>query len=114
MKAGTLFTTIITGGILLSAGISMAAETKGAELIILRGGSMGSVTFPHGRHQGALVDCLPCHDLFPKEPQAVERMKAEGKLQRKEVMNMCRKCHNDLAGKGQKTGPTGCRDCHLK
>lgn len=124
MKAGILFSTIIMGGILLSAGNSLAGGNppvrslaggdKGAESIVLQGGSMAAVTFPHGRHQAIFVDCKPCHELFPQQSQAVDRMKGEGKLQKKDVMNMCKKCHTDLTDKGQKAGPTACKDCHKK
>jgi hypothetical protein len=75
---------------------------------------MGMVTFPHGRHQGVFVNCKPCHELFPKEPQIIEKMKEEGKLQKKAVMNMCKNCHKDLAEKDQKRGPTSCKGCHKK
>jgi hypothetical protein len=114
MKTGTLLTAIITSGIFLSAGISMATTGEGAETITLKGGSLGSVTFPHERHQEIFIDCMPCHKLYPKEPQIIDTMKAESKLKRKEVMNMCKNCHKDLAGKGQKTGPTSCGGCHKK
>ncbi|MBA3002818.1 MAG: cytochrome c3 family protein [Desulfurivibrio sp.] len=114
MKTGALFNAMIIGGILLSAGNSMAGDNKGAESIVLNGGSLGSVTFTHGIHQGMFADCKPCHELFPKESQVVDKMKAEGKLQRRDVMNMCKKCHKDLADKGKKTGPTNCKDCHKK
>jgi hypothetical protein len=115
MKIGMLFSAMIIGGCLfLSAGSSIAGDDNGAESIFLKGGSMGSITFPHALHQVIIVDCKPCHDLFPKEPQAVDKLMAEGKLQKKDVMNMCKKCHKDLAGKGQKTGPISCKDCHKK
>ena len=114
MKAGTLLSAIFIGGILLSAGTSIAVEDKGAESIAMNGGSRGSVAFPHGRHQGVFVDCMPCHEIFPKESQVIDKMKAEGKLKKKEVMNMCKKCHKDLSKKGQKTGPVVCKDCHQK
>jgi cytochrome c2 len=39
-------------------------------------------------------------------------MMAEGKMHKQDVMEMCKKCHTDLAGKGQKAGPTACKDCH--
>lgn len=115
MKTGMVFSTmIIAGTLFLSAGSSMAKDDKGAESIVLNGGSMGPITFAHALHQGIFVDCKPCHDLFPREPLAVDKMKAEGKLQKKDVMNMCTKCHKDLAGKDRKTGPTACRDCHKR
>lgn len=112
MKASTLLRTVIVGGILLSAGSSMAGDDKGRETIVLKGGGMGSITFPHGRHLATFVDCKPCHELFPKESQVVDRMMAEGKMHKQDVMNMCKKCHTDLAEKGQKAGPTACKDCH--
>lgn len=114
MKASKLLSTVIVGGILLSTGSSMAGDDKGMEAIALKGGSMGSITFPHGRHQAMFVDCKPCHEFFPKESQVVDKMMAEGKMHKKDVMNMCKKCHTDLAGKGQKAGPVACKDCHKK
>ena len=114
MKTSILLRTVIVGGILLSTASSLAADSKGMETIVLRGVSMGSITFPHGRHQAMFVDCKPCHELFPKESQVVDKMMAEGKMHKKDVMNMCKKCHADLAGKGQKAGPTACKDCHKK
>ncbi len=113
MKASTLLT-LVVGGIFLSAGSCMAGDDKGIETIVLKGGNMGSITFPHGRHLTMFVDCKPCHELFPKESQIVDKMMNEGKMNKKAVMNMCKKCHTDLAEKGQKTGPTACRDCHKK
>jgi hypothetical protein len=113
MKIGTFFSVMFLG-VLLSSGSSMAVEDRGAESIVLKGGSGGAITFPHGRHQWIFVDCKPCHDLFAKEPQVIDRMKAKGTLQNKEVMTLCRKCHTELASQGKKTGPTGCQDCHKK
>lgn len=114
MKTGALFSAMVIGGILLSASNCLAGDNKGADSIVLKGGSLGSVTLSHRLHQGMLTDCKPCHELFPKESQVVDKMKAEGKLQRKDVMNMCKKCHKDLADKGQKTGPINCTDCHKR
>ncbi|MBU2538184.1 MAG: cytochrome c family protein [Proteobacteria bacterium] len=114
MKTGSLFSAMIIGGILLSGSNSQAVDNKGAESIVLKGGSLGSITLSHRLHQGVLADCKPCHELFPKESQVVDKMKAEGKLQRKNVMDMCKKCHKDMADKGQKTGPTNCTDCHKR
>lgn len=39
-------------------------------------------------------------------------MKAEGKLKEQAVMEMCKNCHQQLADKGEKTGPTACKECH--
>jgi hypothetical protein len=102
------------GGVLLSASNTMAGDDMGAKSMSLLGGSQGQVTFPHGLHQSILVDCMPCHGLFPKEARGLDKMKGEGKLEKKAVMNMCKKCHKDLDLKGQKTGPTTCKGCHKK
>jgi len=114
MKSSTFLMAILIGVALLSAGSAWAEEDKGAASIVLNGGAMGSVTFPHGRHQSVFVDCKPCHELFAKEPKVIEKMKGEGKLKKKEVMNMCKKCHQDLSAKGEKAGPTSCTACHKK
>lgn len=114
MKVATLCKTILIGTILFSATSSIAAEDTGAESMSLFGGKRGSVTFPHAVHQGFLTDCMPCHDIFPKESQVIEKMKADGKLKKKVVMNMCKKCHKDLSKKGQEAGPVSCNDCHQK
>jgi len=114
MKTGIFFSVIFTSVLLLSIGSVMCGDDKGAESIVVNGGSIGMVPFPHGRHQGILVDCKPCHDLFAKEAEVIDKLKAENKLQKKEVMNMCKGCHQDLAAKGQKAGPTACKDCHKK
>ena len=114
MKTGRLFSALVLGGVLLSAGISVAGDDNGAESMTLSGGNRGEVAFPHGRHQAILVDCMPCHDLYPKEAQILDKMKADGKLKKKDAMNMCKKCHKDLAKKGQKAGPTSCKGCHKK
>ncbi|MBA3016366.1 MAG: cytochrome c family protein [Proteobacteria bacterium] len=114
MKSRVFLGSLIVGGIFLATGSSMAADEKGKETITLKGGIEGSITFPHGRHQSMFVDCKPCHDVFPKEAHVLDKMMAEGKMQKKVVMDMCKKCHADLAAKGQKAGPTACKGCHQK
>jgi hypothetical protein len=116
MKTRTCFSILFLCIPLLIAGSAAAGDddSKGAETIILEGGSTGSVTFPHGRHQGIFVDCKPCHDLFGKAAMAIERLKSEGKLPKKEVMDMCKNCHKEMIAQGKKTGPTSCKDCHKK
>lgn len=105
---------VLATSLVLAASNGLAEEQKGAESIILGGGNNGSVTFPHGKHQGMFVDCLPCHGMFAKEPHSVDKMKSEGKLAIKQVMNMCKGCHADLKAKGEKAGPTSCSGCHKK
>lgn len=114
MKSATLLKSMLIGVSLLSAGQVLAGENQGAASIVLDGGSRGSVTFPHGRHQNVFVDCMPCHGLFAKESHVIDKMKEEGRLQKKEVMDMCKNCHKDLAARGEKAGPTSCSACHQK
>ncbi|MDA3970652.1 MAG: cytochrome c3 family protein [Desulfobulbaceae bacterium] len=104
----------ITVSLFLLSNTSFGAPVKGAESILLKAGSKGDVLFPHGIHQGVTVDCQPCHGLLPKESAIVGKMQTEGKLQKKEVMNMCRECHKELASKGERAGPTACAGCHEK
>ncbi len=114
MNTCRLCSAIFIGSLLLSAGSVIAVEEKGAESITLNGGKRGEITFPHARHQEILLDCMPCHKLFPKESDVIVKMKADKKLKKKLVMNMCKKCHKDLSKKGQKTGPVICKECHQK
>jgi hypothetical protein len=89
-------------------------QPRGADDMVLEGGSTGRVPFPHHRHQDALGDCMACHTLFPQEAGSIETLKAEGKLGKKAVMNACSKCHRSLAKSGQASGPTGCKQCHSR
>ncbi|MDJ0805125.1 MAG: cytochrome c3 family protein [Desulfobacterales bacterium] len=88
---------------------------KGAEQIELYGGKSGPVPFPHRAHQEVLPDCAVCHELFPQETGAIEKLKASGELKKKQIMNKhCTKCHRKMKQEGQKTGPTTCKSCHVK
>jgi hypothetical protein len=99
---------------LLASSGSSVEQNKGAAQIVLPGGSSGNVTFPHQKHQNVLNDCKVCHDLYPAEPGSIEKLKADGKLKKKEAMNQCKDCHKQGADKGEKSGPTGCKKCHVK
>ena len=89
-----------------------SSEDNGSESIVLKGGKLGNVVFPHGRHQRLKVDCRPCHALFPKESGSIENMKTEAKLKNKYVMVLCKFCHKGRISKGTKAGPTTCKGCH--
>jgi hypothetical protein len=104
---------------LLAAGalIALAAtpQNPGAPNMQLEGGTSGKVPFPHLQHQQALADCNLCHVKFPQTPGAIEALKTEGKLAKKEVMNsLCTKCHKEKRQAGEKGGPTTCTTCHIK
>lgn len=109
----------VTAGIFLFAMGSMALcgaeQNKGARDITLNGGSSGNVPFPHHRHQEIMNDCAICHASFPQETGSIERLKGEGKLAKKQVMNkLCTKCHNEKKKAGEKAGPVTCTTCHIK
>ena len=77
---------LMFGGILFYTGIAGSGddvENKGAEIILLSGGKMRDVHFPHHRHQDVLGDCNICHDLFPQKLGSIEELKNQGKLEKK-------------------------------
>lgn len=93
----------------------MPAETEnGAEDIMVDAGKKGSVFFPHRRHQEtASITCQACHELFPKEPGSISRLKSEGTLKSKQVMkDLCISCHKETAKAGKPSGPRSCSVCH--
>ena len=104
-------------GVLSVIGVSAFAQTQntGAAEIVLEGGTSGNVHFPHQRHQAKLVDCTICHSAYPQKAGAIEELKAQGKLAKKQVMNeQCTKCHKEKKQAGEKAGPTTCTTCHVK
>lgn len=114
MKAKSL---VLLVGVLLVAAIAIAAEVnKGAADITLNGGTMGNIAFPHQGHQTALKDaCMSCHDMFAQETGIIDKLKAENKLGKKDVMNKkCINCHKAKKNEGVKSGPTSCSECHKK
>jgi hypothetical protein len=93
----------------------LGAQNMGAKEIKLAGGSRGEVPFPHLNHQNKLGDCNVCHTLFPQAKGSIEKLKAEGKLKAKQVMNKhCIKCHKAEKRAGNAAGPTTCAKCHLR
>lgn len=103
--------------ILILGAVSSAAaiENKGAEQITLEGGARGVVPFPHLRHQTGLNDCNICHTLFPQARGAIVRLKQEGKLVPKQIMNKhCIKCHKSEKQAGRQAGPVTCSQCHQR
>ena len=96
------------------AGSGDDVENKGAETILLSGGEkMRDVHFPHHRHQNALGDCNLCHGLFPPQAGSITKLKAQGILRKKQVMEEhCIACHKKRKAANQKTGPTSCARCH--
>jgi len=116
MKTGALINAVCV--MLIFSAVAIAAgeqPSRGADQMMLQGGKIGAVPFPHRRHQQVLGDCNVCHDLFDRETGSIETLKAQGKLRKKQIMNdQCKACHQKKEAAGEKTGPTGCRDCHVK
>ena len=117
MKVGLL--PVLISMVALLAGsmavVSLAVENPGAEKIELDGGQRGKVPFPHRQHQKNLGDCQICHSVFPQESGAIEKLKKQGTLKKKYVMNkLCTKCHREKKKAGQPSGPTSCAKCHIK
>jgi len=90
------------------------AQNKGAKEIVIPGGTTGSVPVKHHVHQNALGDCNLCHNLFPQTAGIVQKLKDEGKLENKKLMNQCQKCHREKTNAGLKSGPVTCKSCHIK
>ena len=99
---------------LIPVSVVIGSEQEPAESMVLQGGGLGNITFPHGRHQAIDIDCRPCHEMFAKKSQVIDTMKGDGSLKNKDVMNMCKNCHEELSAKGQKAGPVECNGCHKK
>lgn len=114
MKSKTIVLLIIAG-MVFTAALVVANQDRGAADIALNGGTSGKVLFPHQRHQETLKDCKICHDTFPQTPGAIDELKAQDKLKKKQVMNkLCVNCHKAEKKAGKTSGPTTCKACHVK
>lgn len=103
---------IIVAVVVLFAAAAPAVD-RGAAEIGISGGSQGKVPFPHARHQDQLDDCKICHQHFPQETAAIEKMKAQDRLKPKQVMNgLCIACHRQDKQAGKPHGPLTCSTCH--
>lgn len=100
--------------IFISLFVAASEQALSPENMVLEGGRTGNVFFPHHIHQNALGECNYCHNLFPKASNSIKKLKAEGKLKKKEVMNNCKNCHKQKVENNEKTGPTSCKACHQK
>jgi hypothetical protein len=105
---------IVLTGIFILFSTFLWAQNKGAKEITIPGGTTGNVPFKHHLHQNSVKDCNLCHNLFPQTPGVVQKLKNEGKLESKKVMNHCQKCHREKVNAGLKAGPVTCKGCHIK
>ena len=111
MKRKLIISLILFFFLLLST--TAVSQDKGAANTVLQGGKLGSVPFSHHLHQKLLGDCNICHKVFPQTAGSIEKLKAEGKLKKKEAMDQCGECHKKEAATS-KALPTKCSECHKK
>jgi len=79
------------------------------EIIHIKGGFMGKITFPHNMHENAVVDCQKCHSVFPQKKGIIQELKNKKTLQKRYVMkDVCIACHKQE----NNSGPTMCYGCH--
>jgi len=101
--------------ILILSSTIVFAQNQGSKEIIINGGKMGNITFPHYTHHGVIQDCMVCHVSFSKEPGALDKAKVQGTLKKKQVMyETCLKCHKAKKNTGEISGPIKCKGCHIK
>ncbi len=107
---------LLTIGLITVTGmaVAVAAKNMGAPQLVISGGEKGDVDLPHALHQKSLEDCNACHNLFPQEAGAIDRLKAGDELKKMQVMRQCQNCHRDLLRAGKKAGPVRCNDCHRR
>ena len=106
---------ILLSAVAMAFGGQAGGGDKGPEQILLPGGSRGPVPFPHRDHQNRLQDCMICHHMFGQEPGSIEKLKADGQLGKKAVMNkLCIKCHRAQKTAGRPAGPLTCSQCHQR
>ena len=97
------------------AGNLSADENRGATQIKIDSGVKGIVNFDHGMHQKNVMDCGQCHDMFQKNPDAIQKAIASGELKKKQVMNKkCLSCHKKSRRENKKFGPVKCSGCHKR
>ena len=115
MKLNIFVIAIVTAFISILPMAAANAANQGPEQIDIFGGERGNVPFPHAQHQDRIKDCSICHSVFPQETDAIKKLKAQGTLKQKKVMNLqCIKCHKQEKRAGKPHGPVTCSTCHVK
>jgi cytochrome c553 len=114
MKKMIVLSVVFLVAIGFTSFLSAADKPAMKAVIDIPAGEKGNVNFPHAKHQKAVENCMTCHNLFPQKDNGITELMKQGKLQKKQVMNMCLTCHKSMVAKGAKTGPTACMQCHKK
>ncbi|RNC70667.1 MAG: cytochrome C [Desulfuromonadales bacterium] len=85
--------TLTAAALVILTGMAGAVET------ITYPNRIGTVVFPHKKHQGALGQCRGCHEKGPGKIDGFDKVLAHGKG--------CKGCHAEM-----KKGPLQCSGCH--
>ena len=112
IKVGWTYVGIIGVFIAIFFTGALADIDPGPDTMVLNGGTIGDVPFPHRVHQKTLGDCNICHAIFPHEVGSIDRLKGEAVLKKKAVMKQCVQCHRKKSTAGEKAGPIRCKTCH--
>jgi len=105
---------LLLTGMLTAGSVGRAIQVQGKKEMVLDGGRLGKVPFPHHTHQTVLDDCNRCHRLFPQTSGAIQQLISQKSLLARQVMNQCRNCHKEKVKSGEKAGPVKCTECHIK
>ena len=92
------------------AGSSLAAvAAMGPTEVKLPAKMMGTVTFPHAKHQKLVKDCKTCHHKGVAAGACRSCHNGDKAPKFKVVAHkLCKGCHK------KENGPTSCHDCHKK
>lgn len=99
---------VLTVVAVATAATLVTAQTNGPETIQFTP-KMGTVTFDHAKHQTSVdcatchhtqdyASCKSCHGVDPAAPKA-----------KNAFHNLCKDCHKQM-----NSGPTQCKQCHIK
>lgn len=71
---------------------------------------MGTVTFPHAKHQAIQTDCKACHHQGVEAGKCTSchGVKPEAPKAKDVFHKLCKDCH------AKQNGPTKCKQCHVK
>lgn len=89
--------------------IAAIAQEKGPAEIKMPA-SMGTVTFPHAKHQELASDCAVCHHSGMDVPKCTDchGSKPDAPKAKKIFHKLCKGCHK------KQDGPTKCKACHVR
>lgn len=104
-------TAMLSLAAVLFAATAWGASTSGPAEITFPG-KLGSVRFPHAKHQQKLkIPCLTCHHVGtdPARCSACHGTKGDVPVIRDIYHELCKGCHQEKGA-----GPATCKGCHDK